>query len=58
MEHQDDKRQIRKFKKEVKRMGNKRVRRQLKKELEDSPEEAQWSEINFRYLSSEFLNGG
>jgi len=57
MGHRDDKRQLRKLKKEIKRLGNKRVRRQLKRDLEAHPDEAQWSEVNFRYLSSESLNG-
>lgn len=57
MGHQDDKRKIRKHKKEIKRLGNKRVRRQLKRELDANPDEAQWSEIDFRHLSSEPLNG-
>jgi hypothetical protein len=53
----DDKRQIRKHKKEVKRQGTKRVRRQLKKDLETAPEEAHRSEVDFGRLSSEPWNG-
>jgi hypothetical protein len=56
MQH-DDNRQMRKLKKEIKRLGNKRLRRQLKQSLEDCPEEAQFSEVNFGNLSSETLNG-
>jgi hypothetical protein len=55
--HHDDKRQIRKHKKEIKRLGNKRVRRQLKKNLESAPSEAHLSEVDFGRLSSEPLNG-
>jgi hypothetical protein len=53
----DDKRQIRKHKKHIKRLGTKRVRRQLKKDLEADPNEAHRSEIDFGRLSSESLNG-
>ena len=57
MKHHDDKRQLRKHKKEIKRLGNKRVRRQLKKDLDAAPNEAHWSEVDFGRQSSEPLNG-
>ncbi len=52
-----DKRQFRKLKRDIKRAGNKRRRQYLKRELQDRPEEAPFSEFDFGRTSSEGLNG-
>lgn len=52
-----DKRQFRKLKRDVKRAGNKRRRQHLKRDLQDNPEEAAQSEFDFGRNSSEVLNG-
>jgi hypothetical protein len=52
----DDKRLLRKLKREVKRAGSRRLRHKLKRELEENPEEAPYSEMNFGKLSSAPLN--
>jgi hypothetical protein len=51
-----DKRQYRKLKRDVKRAGNKRRRRYLKRELAENPEEAPHSEFDFGSNSSAALN--
>ncbi len=51
------KRQIRKLKRDVKRAGNKRRRKHLKRELQENPEEAAHSEYDFGRNTSETLNG-
>ena len=53
----DDKREIRKLKKTIKRKGNKRARRQLKQEVEQTPEDAPYSEIDYGQLNSKSMNG-
>jgi hypothetical protein len=53
----DDKRQIRKLKRDVKQAGNKKRRHKLKRELRDNPEEAHLSEPSVGKASSETLNG-
>lgn len=57
MDQRDDKRQLRKLKRDIKRAGNKRRRQALKKDLECNPEEAAHSEFDYGDLSSETLNG-
>lgn len=52
-----DKRQFRKLKRDIKREGSKRVRRRLKDELRDNPDEAHEAEVDFGKLTSEPLNG-
>jgi hypothetical protein len=52
-----DKRQQRKLKREIKKSGNKKRRRQLKADLRDNPAEAHWSEPTVGRQSSAGLNG-
>jgi hypothetical protein len=52
-----DKRRMRKLKRDVKRAGNKRRRAHLKRELRDNPDEAPYSEFNFGDTTSATLNG-
>jgi hypothetical protein len=52
-----EKRQLRKLKRDVKRTGNKRRRRHLKRELTAHPEEAPHSEFDFGRDSSAGFNG-
>jgi hypothetical protein len=52
-----DKRQFRKLKRDVKRAGNKRRRQHLKRELNDKPEEAPHTEFDFGRNTSQTLNG-
>lgn len=52
-----EKRQFRKLKRDVKRAGNKRRRRHLKRELTANPESASFSEFHFGRDSSAPLNG-
>ena len=52
-----DKRQLRKLKREIKKAGNKSRRQHLKRELAENPEEAPHSEYDFGRLTSETLNG-
>jgi hypothetical protein len=56
MEH-DHKRQLRQLKREIKRAGNKRLRRQLRREVVENPEDAHFAEVSFGRLSSAGLNG-
>jgi hypothetical protein len=51
-----NKREYRKLKRDVKRAGNKRRRRYLKRELAENPEEAPYSEFDFGSDSSAGLN--
>jgi hypothetical protein len=51
------KRELRKFKRELKRAGSKHRRRHLKRELTNNPDEAHHSEESFGGCSSEGLNG-
>ncbi len=53
----DQKRQLRQLKRDIKRAGNKRLRRQLKREVIDNPEDAPFTEVGFGRLSSVGLNG-
>jgi hypothetical protein len=52
-----EKRQLRKLKREVKRAGSKHRRRDLKRTLAENPAEAHHSEESFGRHSSEGLNG-
>lgn len=52
-----DKRQIRKLKRDIKRAGNKRRRQHLKRQLADEPEEAAHVEFDFGPDSSAGFNG-
>lgn len=52
-----DKRRMRKLKRDVKRAGNKRRRAHLKRELRDNPDEAPHSEFDFGDTTSATLNG-
>jgi len=52
-----EKRQFRKLKRDVKRAGNKRRRQHLKRELTDNPEGAPFSEFHFGRGSSVPLDG-
>jgi hypothetical protein len=52
----DNKRQLRKLKRDLKRSGSRRARRQLKRELVERPEEASHSELDFGRLRSAGLN--
>jgi hypothetical protein len=52
-----DKRKLRKLKREVKRAGGKRRRRHLKRDLAENPEDAPFSEYDFRGDTSTTLNG-
>lgn len=52
-----DKRQQRKLKREIKKAGNKRRRQHFKRELIDNPEEAPHSEFDFGDTTSATLNG-
>jgi len=53
---QPDKRQLRKLKRDIKRLGTKRSRRQLKRGLQEHPEEAHHDTPDFGRLSSETMN--
>jgi len=53
----DDKRSLRKLKREVKRAGNKARRRHLKRALADDPERAAGADFDFGRRSSAGLNG-
>jgi hypothetical protein len=58
MSHQhDQKRELRKLKRDVKRAGNKRRRRYLKRDLAENPEDAPHTEFEFGRDSSATLNG-
>ena len=52
-----DKRELRKIKRSVKKAGTKHRRRELKRQLSENPEEAQFAEEDFGRHSSEGLNG-
>jgi hypothetical protein len=53
---EQDKRQLRKLKREIKRAGGKRRRQHLKRTLHDDPEEAPHTEFDFGRTSSVGLN--
>jgi hypothetical protein len=51
------KRDLRRQKREMKRAGSQRRRREWKRDLRENPEEAQFSEEKFGRFSTERLNG-
>jgi hypothetical protein len=51
------KREYRQLKREIKRAGSQRRRRQWKRDLRENPEEAPFSEEDFGRFSSAELNG-
>jgi hypothetical protein len=53
----DDKRRHRQMKRDIKKAGNRARRQQLKRQLDDNPEEAHLAEPSFGRNSSESLNG-
>jgi hypothetical protein len=53
----DDKRRLRKLKRDIKRTGNRKRRQHLKRALTDNPEEAADASFEFGRDSSQFLNG-
>jgi hypothetical protein len=53
----DDKRRLRKLKRDIKRAGNRKRRQHLKQTLADNPEAASESTFEFGRDSSRFLNG-
>jgi hypothetical protein len=55
--NREDKRQLRKLKRDLKQAGNKRRRQFLKRELAENPEEAPFSEFDYGHTSSQTLNG-
>ncbi len=52
----DDKRSLRKLKRDVKRAGNKRRRQHLKRDLRDHPDDAPYTEFDFGRDSSAGFN--
>jgi hypothetical protein len=52
-----DKRRYRQLKRDVKRAGTRKMRRHLRRELSDNPEEAAHSEFDYGRNSSAGLNG-
>ena len=56
MSMDQDKRRYRKLKRDIKRAGNKRRRQHLKRDLQESPEEAPYSEFDFGQVSSQTMN--
>lgn len=52
-----EKRKLRELKRSLKRAGNKSRRQQLKRDLEERPEEAAHSEFDYGRKSSAGLNG-
>jgi hypothetical protein len=53
----DDKRQLRQLKREVKKAGNRKRRRLLQRDLERNPEDAAYTDIDLGNDTSEPLNG-
>ena len=54
---QDQKRELRQLKREIKRKGGKIRRRQLKRGLIDNPEDAQDTVVDFGRFESKVMNG-
>ena len=52
-----EKRQLRNLKREIKRAGNKKRRLQLKRDLAEQPDEAHRSDVDLGRKSSAALNG-
>jgi hypothetical protein len=57
MPFNDDKRRLRKLKRDIKRAGNRKRRQHLKRDLAENPEAAADAAFEFGRDSSEFLNG-
>jgi hypothetical protein len=57
MSQQDDKRRQRELKRSIKKAGNRKRRRHLKRTLQDDPEGAAHAEFDFGRDSSAGLNG-
>ena len=57
MRRQDEKRQLRETKRELKRAGHKKVRAKARHMLETSPEDAHLAEDNYGRYSTAHLNG-
>jgi hypothetical protein len=57
MSPHDDKRRLRKLKRDIKRAGNRKRRQHLKRTLATDPESAGGAAFDFRRNSSQFLNG-
>ena len=55
--NQDQKRELRQLKREIKRKGGKIRRRQLKQGLIDNPDEAQDTVVDFGRFESKAMNG-
>ncbi len=53
----DDKRQLRRMKRDIKREGNRDRRRALKRSLSENPNEAQFDDFDFGRKSSKPWNG-
>jgi len=53
----DDKRQYRQMKRDIKKAGTRKARRQLQRDLDRNPEEAAFSEVDYGRNSSQPLNG-
>ena len=54
---EQDKRRLRKLKRDIKKAGSKRRRQSLKRDLRDRPDEAHRSDFEFGRDSSTWLNG-
>ena len=57
MSQHDDKRMMRKLKRDIKRAGVRKVRRDLKRQLSEDPAGAAEAEPDFGRYSSQSLNG-
>jgi len=57
MQNRKEKKRLRQIKRDIKRSGNKRVRSQVKRDLEENPEEAHLAQHNFGGYTSEKFNG-
>ncbi len=55
--NREDKRQLRKIKRDLKHAGNKRRRQHLKRALTDQPDDAPFTEFEFGRYSSTGFNG-
>ncbi len=57
MLNDNEKKNLRELKREMKRVGKRKVRNYLKQQLRDNPEEAQHNEPDFGKWSTEHMNG-
>ena len=53
----DAKKEYRKSKREIKKAGNRNRRNYYKRQLQENPEEAHWDFFEFKYDSTETMNG-